>query len=368
MKTFLRFIFVVFCSCPFVFAQSVNLDSLMQAGESERPGIAANELVRFADKHREKICSIVVEEGGFRAGGALTLDKDPKYSPDFRGKWRIEMVASPKKAYGIGRFPNGRWTKTTFDGSTAMLYWFDPENKMFQADKFCSLPSSPSSGLNTFVEVTGIGRWSNGPRIVSNEAFADRIRTMKWLERKTHASLGDIAVLETKTSTNTIKSNSDRALFGVHDGNLVCVGIELESKNIFPEKIDGKTAVADYKTLVEIRYGKKFGPLLPESWTYLTSREIFSMEGKALFPPLVDYSQLRQLVAFKTLASFPDAILNIPIDPKAKLVDYCEKKVQAAIAESIAEEPKKRKFFWILALGLASCFVAIVMFVRRVRK
>ena len=92
------------------------------------------------------------------------------------------------------------------------------------------------------------------------------------------------------------------------------------------------------------------------------------MEGKALFPPLVDYSQLRQLVAFKSLASFPDAILNISIDPKAKLVDHCEKKVQAAIAESIAEAPKRRNFYWILALGLASCFVAMVIFVRRIRK
>lgn len=346
----------------------MNLDSLMQAGESERPGIAANELVRFADKHREKICSIVVEEGGFRAGGALTLDKDPKYSPDFRGKWRIEMVASPKKAYGIGRFPNGRWTKTTFDGSTAMLYWFDPENKMFQADKFCSLPSSPSSGLNTFVEVTGIGRWSNGPLIVSNDAFADRVRNMKWHERKTHASLGDIAVLETKKTTDTIKSNSERALFGVKDGNLVCVGLEYESKGMFPDKIDGKPAVSVGKYLTEIRYGTKFGPLLPESWTFLSSQELFSMEGKALFAPRVDYSQLKQLVAFKSLASFPDAILNIPIDPKAKLVDHCEKKVQAAIAESIVEAPKNRRLYWILALGLASCFVALVMFVRRVRK
>ncbi len=347
-----------------------ELDSVSNLAVSERPEHIALKLKEYASQFSSSVMSFTATERGSKEVDSFKIvdSKQVQESKLVKGKLVHELVLSSSLRYAKIQNLDGSATLITYDGKDGKRYGF--KNKvMTYVDHFCDFPSLRSMTLDKFVEITGATTF----RESSNSNLASRVEGYSWGERRLDPKLGECIVLQKETRGKGLSLNRNAMYFGIRDSFLVLLREEAMSKEENPEPINGAPALLKYKWLNEYEYGRKFGKLLPESWTYLISLEYSDLEDRLL--PVFDGLRMNPNIIRSTTTTisnckfpdrFPIKIFNIAIDPKTALVDSCQQAAQSEVAREQNSERSSSK--WLLSLCLISCAIAAYFYARSRRK
>lgn len=348
-----------------------ELDSVSNLAVSERPGYIASKIKEYASQYASLIMSFTAtERGSLQITTTKMVDSKPFHELKLiKGTFVHELVLSNKNRYAKIQENDGTATLITYDGKEGKRYGYNKNKEMTYVDYFCDFPSSRSMSLDKFVGITGVTTF----KYSANEKLASNIESFSWSERRLDPMLGDCIVLEKEARGKGSGLKREAMYFGIRDSSLVLLREEAVSQGENEILVNGQQNIEKTKWLLEFKYGRKFGKLLPESWTYLISEEYLDLSGRLIaesdnlrMNPNIIRSTTTTISNCKVLDRFPTEILNIPIDPKASLVDSCQ---QAAQTE-VAREQKTGRWFssWLLGLCFFSCAVAFVFFFRSRRK
>lgn len=347
-----------------------ELDFIMALPESERPAHIASKMEEYAAQFSSSIISFTATDRGSKQ--VETRSADPRAPIELtltKGSMVHELVLSASNRYAKIQYLEGDATLITYDGKEGKLYGYDKNRKMTHVDHFCRLPSLRSMSLDKFVQLTGITTFNSS----SNSDLIHAIGKFSMAERRLDSTLGDCVVLQKEARSSGLKVDKTLMYFGIRDSSLVLLREEavLQYENELP--VNAGRAILKYKWLNDYEYSRKSGKLLPESWTYLITKEYTDLDGR-LLPlsnelsrnPSIIRSMTTTISKCKLLERFPDEIFNIAIDPKAALIDSC----QNAVQELVAMDQKPRRWFRnsLLALCLLSGVLAVYFYSRSRRK
>jgi hypothetical protein len=344
------------------------LDDVVELPEAERSGYVALKLEEYASQFSRSVMSFNATERGTWENDA-GIQGDSTKSNVVAGSMLHELVLSADNRYVKIQKIGGEVTLLTYNGQDGKSYRFDKNKKMTYADHFCRFPSMKSMTLELFVNLTGITAFESS----SNAELISKVKSYSWGERRVDPSLGDCIVLKKETRGERLTVERRMMYFGERDSFLVLLRDETTHQSENGAPVNGMPALIRYKWLNDFQYGKKFGKLLPESWSYLITNEFCDLDGRLLEisnelqrNPNIIRSTTTSISKVKFLDQFPTELFNITVAPNVPLVDSCQKAAQI----EVANEQKSGRWFnnWLLGLGLFSCVIAIYFYVRSKRK
>jgi hypothetical protein len=344
------------------------LDDVMELPEIERPDYVAMKLQEYASQFSASVIGFNATDRGttqieVEAKSGLTELKN------VTGSMVHDLTLSADNRYAKIQNVDGNTRLITYNGRDGKYYGFDKNKKMTYVDHFCAFPSLGSMSLEQFVNLTGITTFQSS----SNEELTGKVKGYSWGERRVDPKLGDCIVLKIESRGDRLKLERKMMYFGVRGSFLVLLRDEstLQYENSLP--IREAPALIRYKWLKDFAYGKKYGKLLPENWSYLITEEYCDLDGRLLEVsndlqknPLIIRSMTTTISNVKFLDQFPTELFNIAVASNVPLVDSCQKALQV----EVAKEQKSGRWFnsSLLGLGLFSCVIAIYFYVRSRRQ
>jgi len=344
------------------------LDDVVELPEAERSGYIAIKLEEYASQFSKSVISFNATERGTWENDAGN-EGDSTKSTVVTGSMLHELVLSADNRYVKIQKIGGEVTLLTYNGQDGKSYRFDKNKKMTYADHFCRFPSMKSMTLDLFVNLTGITTFKSS----SNAELISKVKMYSLGERRVDPKLGDCIVLKKETRGVGLTVERRMMYFGVRDSFLVLLRDETTHQSENGAPVNGMPALIRYKWLNDFQYGKKFGKLLPESWSYLITNEFCDLDGRLLEVskelqrnPNIIRSTTTSISKVKFLDQFPTELFNITVAPNVPLVDSCQQVAQV----EVAKEQKSGRWFnnWLLGLGLISFAVAGYFYIRSRRK
>lgn len=328
------------CKCN----ASEDFDSIALLSNADRIEWVINNYRKYSDRIRNSAIRVRVQERGSinddLSFSSASSDMKTNFS---NGPFTHEIVSHSNKTYTSFQMPRGKRTVAASRNSESKIYLYNASGGLVQVERMCSPPPISSTSFRFFVAATGITDSDD----LTVEKQAGFMRRFTWKGIARDDKNREFAVLNFFQSGQRAKTDWNLT-FGFRDAFLVLLSEEVVTTGILERETSSNSTVRQ-----EITYGtKSIGPF-PAAWTRFVNTEVFDAQKTLLASTLIQ-STTSTVSEFKVLDKFPDEILDIPIDPKAAIIDRCQQSAQTAIAQKVKAKAKSSNRWWLLLLAVAA--------------
>ena len=360
IQTILPYWVFVICVClsTGTHAQSA-LDQLAQMPASKRVGFIADSLLHFAESTKGLVFDFEIDVSGTQVEFGVKGTPNNEFFPSGT-KGTCRFVTSLKQGFATSNI-NQVYNSTIVTDTESSKTFHIKEKRIVQVDQDCRSAECPER-FKYFCRITGASCWLEmSKKICSTDDWVQRFREMEFEEFKTIESLGDVAVVIFKHRDRVM---TERWYFGNSENGLVYVGNCLTNES--PPSGDARDRIQRIISNEQVGYAKHMGIYLPSRWTVSVMSETLNLENSPVSPPILFRNTICQIKKCKVLPKFPESLLDAIVPSDAKIIDICADRRQRVVEKQVVKSNAYSRW-WILAIGLGLCAVAVVTW-RKLKK
>ena len=320
-----------------------DFESVSSLNDSQRIEWVIDNYRKYSEQIRKSVIRVRVQERGSINDLSFTSDNTKKPSNFSNNELTHEIVTTQGKTFVSIQMPRNEKTVTACRNAESKIYLYNAGGGLVQVERVCEPPPVSSTSFRFFVASTGIADFDDP----SVEKQAEFIRRFTWKGVLRDDKNREFVMLNFLQSAS--RGDVDWNLsFGFRDSFLVLLSEEVVSRGHIERDTSQNSTVRQ-----EITYrSQSIGPF-PNAWTRFVNTEVFDAKKTLLGSNLIQ-STTSTVSEFKVLDKFPDEILDIPIDPKAAIIDRCQQSAQTAVAQNVKAQAKSSNRWWLLLLGVAA--------------
>jgi len=337
----------------------IGFEDLKSSKTSDIATMISTALLASAENTKHLVFDLEVDIIGSQVESEGALVGAKSIHPNPRAKARI--VTSLNRGFATDDiFPDRRVT-ILYDGvvSKGLMY---TKNLVRQVFVDCKPPQCPEP-FQDFCRITGASCWNDSPnRACSIEPWAAYIRGMEFDKFQNMEDIGQVVVLV----INRGQSHSEQWYFGSFEGNLVWCGSQMVSESTRKPTAEWPEHISVTRSNTRVTYNRFNRLVLPTRWDLTVLSETLNLDRTPLTSPLLLRKSEVNFKSHKVLPAFPDQMLEIAIPSDAKIIDNCADRQQRGVEKQVVESNAYSRW-WILAIGLGLCAVAVVTW-RKLKK